>query len=34
VGYTGPVLANAIEKREQIRGQFNDVAAALLDIMV
>lgn len=34
VGYTGPVLANAIEKREQIRGQFNNVAAMLRGLMV
>lgn len=34
VGYTGPVLANAIQKREQIRGQFNNVAAVLRDLMV
>lgn len=34
VGYTGPVLANAIDKREQIRVQFTDVAAVLLNLMV
>jgi len=34
VGYTGPVLANAIQKREQIRGQFDNIATALRDLMV
>lgn len=29
LGYTGPVLATAIDKREQIRGQFDDVATIL-----
>ncbi|VWC55436.1 chromosome partitioning protein ParA [Burkholderia aenigmatica] len=33
VGYTGPVLANAIEKREQIRGLFDDVAVTLRGLM-
>lgn len=33
-GYTGPVLDNAIEKREQIRAQFQKVAGALRDLMV
>jgi hypothetical protein len=33
VGYTGPVLANAIEKREQIQVQFIDIAVALRDLM-
>lgn len=33
LGYTGPVLANMIDKRDQIQIQFNDVAAMLQDLM-
>ena len=34
VGYTGPVLANAIAKREQILEQFGNVATTLRGLMV
>lgn len=33
VGYTGPVLANAIEKRTQIQKQFDGVASMLRKLM-
>lgn len=33
LGYTGNVLATAIEKREQIKEQFNKVAEVLQDLM-
>lgn len=33
LGYTGPVLANTIDKRDQIRVQFDDIANMLRDLM-